>query len=178
MTQFPNVTKLTWALVLAGLIASPTAAQQAPSPPAPPLAALLECRARTEDAARLACFDAAAAAFGKAAENGDLMVVDRAQIERARQEAFGFRLPALTLLDREGEEAPQSRVAMVRSVRVANDGGLLIELDDGAVWRQTDQRTLGRRPRPGSKAEIRRGALNSYFMSLDGQPSLRARRVE
>jgi hypothetical protein len=178
MTQFQNVTKLTWTLLLTGLIAGPAVAQQAPSRPAPPLAALLECRARTDDGARLACFDAAAAAFGKAAEDGDIMVVDRDQVRRARQEAFGFRLPSLALFDRQSEDAPESRVAVVKSVGATSDGGLLIELEDGAVWRQTDQRTLGRRPRPGSKAEIRRGALNSYFMSLDGQPSLRARRVE
>ena len=177
MTQFVTSKKTACILLLANLGLSPAAAQPSGGPP-PALRSLLDCQGLREDAARLACFDKAAAAFGAASQRGDVVVVDREQVRRAREEAFGFRLPSLALFGGDAEATEQSRVSTVKTVGVSADGGLQVVLADGAVWRQIDQRTLGRRPRPGSKAELRRGALNSYFLSLDGQPSIRARRVE
>ena len=56
-------------------------------------------------------------------------------------------------------------------------GGLwAMELDSGAVWRQTDGNKLSRRPKPGSTVEIRSAALGSYFMNVDGQTAIRVKR--
>lgn len=180
MTYFPNRSKLACGASLALLIASPVAAQSPPTVQPPVLSALLACRAKTDAAERLACYDAAAANLGAAAQSGDVVVVDRDQVRQARREAFGFTLPSLELFDRGAPKEPQaeSLTAVVASARTDGAGKLIVQLEDGAVWMQTDTRRLGRSPKKGSKAEIRRGAMAGYFLSLDGQTAIRAKRVE
>jgi len=58
------------------------------------------------------------------------------------------------------------------------DGKWIFELEGGAVWAQTDNETLGRQPAKGSKVEIRKAAMGSYFLKSDGQRAVRARRVK
>ena len=54
----------------------------------------------------------------------------------------------------------------------------VVTLDDGAVWSQVDREKLSKYPRKGSKAEVRRASLGTYFLRLDGQTAIRAKRVE
>ena len=58
------------------------------------------------------------------------------------------------------------------------DGKWSLELEDGAVWVQTESATLGRRPKDGSTVEIRKAAMGSYFINIDGQRAIRAKRVK
>lgn len=180
MTYFPKRSKLARAASMALLIATPAAAQTPPAAQPAALSALLACRTKTDSAERLACYDAAASNLGAAAQSGEVVVVDREQVRKARREAFGFSLPSLDLFDRDSAKPPEaeSLQAVVASVRTDGSGKLLVELEDGAVWQQMDTRTLGRTPRKGSKADIRKGAMAGYFLSLDGQTAIRARRVE
>ena len=57
--------------------------------------ALVRCRALTDDAARLRCFDSAAATLQQQAENRDLVVVDRKQIQETKRSLFGLDIPDL-----------------------------------------------------------------------------------
>ena len=66
----------------------------------------------------------------------------------------------------------------VREVRQDPYGKLIVVLNDGQVWRQTDSRRV-RTPRntDGLTVNIERGAMGSYFMSLGDSPvSVRASR--
>ena len=56
------------------------------------------------------------------------------------------------------------------------NGRWIIRLPDGAVWVQTDETILVRDPKPGAKVSIKRGAMGGYFLSVDGQRSMRAKR--
>lgn len=181
MTHFIQRSKLAAAASAALLIAGSALAQPATTSVQPPaLASLLACRDKTVSAERLACYDEAAAKLGAAAQSGDVVVVDREQVRKARREAFGFSLPSLDLFDREAPKTPEADQleAVVASARTDGAGRLIITLEDGAVWAQTDNRVLGRQPRKGSRAEIRKGAMAGYFLSLDGQAAVRAKRVE
>jgi hypothetical protein len=65
--------------------------------------------------------------------------------------------------------------ATIATARKLN-GRWIIRLPDGAVWVQTDDTVLVRDPKPGAKVSIKRGAIGGYFLSVDGQRSMRAKR--
>lgn len=169
-------------LAAGGLAATATIAMAQGAAPARTgvLQALMDCRTITDDAARLACFDLAAGAFDQAEAKGEVVVVDREQATAVRRQAFGFTLPSLTLFDRPGNETGELDRISAKVARASQDGAgrWIIELEDGAIWQQTDNEGLARRPRAGSTAEIRTAAMGSFFMNLDGQRAVRARRVK
>lgn len=142
------------------------------------LQAVVDCRKLTDGAARLDCFDKAAAQLDAAEQAGDVVVVDRAQVQEAQRSAFGFnfRMPSfMTGGDGGGKSADletlESTIDSARQV----DGKWIFRLADGAVWNQTDNEHV-RNVRAGAKVTIRKGAIGSYFLSVDGQKSVRAKR--
>jgi hypothetical protein len=146
------------------------------------LQAIVDCRAMTDEHARLACYDAAAARLDEAEAKGQVVVVDREQAREVRKEVFGLQLPSLDIFhpagrDGAAEEDFDRIDAVVKSASQAGPGGRWVfELDNGAVWRQIDNYGLNREPRPGSKVEIRKAALGSFKMKVDGQPAIRVHR--
>jgi hypothetical protein len=138
---------------------------------------LLDCRKLTDNSERLACFDKAAAAVQSATASGDLVSIDREQRRAARRQAFGFTLPTLSFLEHGDKPGEDNQItATVATASVDANGKWVIQLDDGAVWRQTEVQGLGREPRKGSKVNISRGALGGYFLTIDGQGAGRAKR--
>jgi hypothetical protein len=178
MTQITRAKK--GALVAAVLALAAASAAQSASPDlgrAAVLKAVIDCRAVTDSAARLACYDAAAAALDAAEAKGDVVVMDREQTRQARREAFGFSLPSLDIFSR--GEAPEKIDRATFKVKRAwqfDNGKWAVELDSGAVWRQIDNDAVYRTPKNGSTVEIRSAALGSYLMNIDGQRAVRVRR--
>ncbi len=170
-------------LVLMGLMATVCAgtARAAPRPAATAAAvkAVTDCRAIADDAQRLACYDKTVAAMQAAQSAGDLMTIDRSQRKAVRRQTFGLTLPSLDIFDRgekgEGEDQITAKVARVGHDQ---DGHWLLTLDDGAVWDQTDDFELSHDPHPGSSVLIKRGTLGSFFLKVDGQEAIRARRIQ
>ncbi len=149
-------------LLPAALITAPAAAQSGDSPLDP----LFTCRDITDDSARLACLDAAVDALRSETESGDVVAVDRAQIEAAEEATYGltipqFRLPGLSLpgggedaelAELESTEASPQRVInrndagqiesieglAVAEISENRSGEKIIRLANGQVWRQTD----------------------------------------
>ena len=174
-------------LLLAGLLlglASPALAQhgdrqQQRRPEA--FEALVHCRSIAEAAARLQCFDAAAAALEQAAERRDLVVVDRAQVHESRRRLFGLALPHLPIFgggdnDRDDQEISQIESTIASAVR--NDlGQWQVRMQEGGTWIQTDFNQLALAPRPGQPVVVHRGPLGSYMMRVGHQPGVRVRRV-
>lgn len=143
------------------------------------LKALFDCRSIVADTERLACYDAAVGQVNKAEKTGEVIIVDRQQARAARRQAFGLELSALSILDRSEEKTEVDRViGEVVSARQSADGRWTIVLADGAVWKQVDDSILSKNPKKGSKAEIRKASMGSYFMNIDGQRAVRARRAD
>jgi len=171
------------AVALGGLVAAPLAA-----PPPKPAATdgralelqrLLDCRKIVDGPARLACFDAASAAFDQAEAKGDIVVVNREQARKVRRQAFGFTLPSMSLFERgEKPEEIDTVQAKVAAVRQNGAGKWVIRLEDGAVWVQVDANEINPDPSPGEVAEIRRASLGSYMMILPHHRSFRAHREQ
>ncbi len=156
------------------------AGRPAPAVRAPELQAVVACRRLTDRDARLNCFDAAAAKLDEAESTGQVVVVNREQAREVRRDVFGLQLPSLDIFGRKGVAATGEDVDQLSStVKTASqnpDGRWVIELDTGAVWRQVDDSTAPTSLRPGAKVEIRRAALGSFFIRINGQPGFRAHR--
>ena len=117
-------------------------------------------------------------------------MVDREQVKDAKRKLFGFSLPSISLFNHDGKddkdkdirkaaraEEVEEITAKISKVGHNADGGWVITLEDGARWEQTDAMIFGRNPKPGATATIKRGALGSFKMSIDGSPSCKARRI-
>lgn len=139
---------------------------------------LLDCRTTAADAARLACYDQAVGALGRLLTSGEIVVVDKERVATVKRQAFGFSLPSLSLFEHGDKPAQLDEIAAraARAYRQA-DGRWAVELEDGAVWAQTDDERIDHDPHAGSKVEIKKAAMSSFFMKIDGQRSLRARRI-
>jgi hypothetical protein len=167
-------------IAAAFIVASPALAKPAQPPAARPEAfeALVKCRAIAEDAARLRCFDQAAAALEQAAARRDVVIVDRAQVRQTRRTLFGLELPRLPFFgggDDKGEEI-SSIDGVVASAFQNGNGQWVVRLEEGGTWAQTDDTPISVWPKAGNKVVIHRAALGSYMMRVNGQPGVRVRR--
>jgi hypothetical protein len=171
-----TITCLAVILAAAGL-ASPAAAQRrGEQPVAPPevFTRLTACRDIADPGQRLACFDREVAALAQAQAAREIVVVDRAQVQETRRSLFGLEIPEVGRLFGEGRE--DAIEAAITHVAFDQLGRATFQLDSGAVWRQTESRSLRHPPRPGARVRIRRGSLGSYLANVDGQPAIRVLR--
>jgi hypothetical protein len=171
------------AVLLAGALAAPelsaAPAQVKTEGRARELQKLMDCRKLTDNAARLACYDEAAAAMDQAEAKGDIVVVDREQARKVRRQAFGFTLPSMSLFERgERPEEVDNVTGVVAIARQNGSGKWVIRLEDGAVWTQVDTNDLGIDPKAGEPVTIHKAALGSYMLSLPHHRSFRAHREE
>lgn len=183
MTKLIGAKNTVLALALTGLaLSGPALAQNRPvgaTDRAAALRSLSDCRSITEDSARLACYDAAAAGIDRAETSGELVVVDRGQVREAKRSLFGFDTSALNFFDRGSGEArvEVANVTLTIDRAYRGEGGRwVMVMTDGQVWRQLDNQGPHNPPRNGSTAEIRKASLGSYFLNVDGQTAIRARR--
>ena len=150
------------------------------APPQTPLALqrLLQCRSLAATEQRLACFDRESATLGSDIERKELVVVDRGQIARTRRTLFGLQLPRLDILGDAGDNDIKQIESTVQGFGPNSDGGLLFALADGSRWSQTDSTTLDVPPRRGDKVKVRRAALGSFLLAIDGLPPMKVKRVQ
>lgn len=159
-------------LGLAGPAAARPAVADDTAPPAV-LNALLECRKLTDAAQRLACFDQAASALGKATETKELVVLDRAAVNHTKRSLFGLNLPAIKIFGSNDEELTQIDSTIARAY--ANRTGPVYVLADGSRWQQID----GPDPLadPGDPVVIHKGAMGSFLARIGKTPGLRVVRL-
>lgn len=144
------------------------------------LQGLADCAELQDPAQKAACYDAAYAALNGAVRSGEITLIRKKEAVQARREAFGFKLPSLSILDKVAkEEGPVDVLTdTIKDARLDREGNWIVTLSDGAVWAQTDKKTLAPRPKPGQKVEIRKAALGSFFLKVADLPAVRARRAE
>jgi hypothetical protein len=163
------------------LLAAPVAVAAAKDKDAPVTPAqvqqLYACRDIADAAARLACFDRQVAALQQAEQARDVTMFDRAAAQKARRGLFGFTLRDLPFLGGDDEDEPALRLdTTIKWARRYDMDKLRFEIEDGAVWAQTDQTVLPRDPKPGDRVQIYPGAMGSYFAEIGGQKRVRVRR--
>lgn len=175
--------KILGALLAVAALVGAAAGAQDTKVAADPLDPLRSCRAIAADAARLACFDKAAASLVAAAEEGDLSVVNREEVRKTRRTLFGFSLPDFGIFGR-GDRARSKDAAdeivvlntTIASARTTADG-LEIRTAEGAVWLIDSPPRRLMTPRAGQPVEFRKGALSSYFIRIEGRAGVKGRRI-
>jgi hypothetical protein len=152
--------------------------------------AFTRCAGIEADAARLACYDSAVATLGaeqaravearrqaaaaaKAKADAEALALAQAQAkakaeaeEKAKVTAFGQdSMPAEQR--RETVQAERAEKLEGKLTEVLTDplGKLILVLDNGQMWRQTEQ-YLGPTVRSGEGYRISRGMMGGYMMSL------------
>ncbi len=163
----------------AAVITLPMAGHAQEAEPTRPalLEGLLACRAITGTEARLACFDAASAAFDTAEQQGEVTVIDRIQARETRTRLFGLDLDTANLFGRLRQDDPVDAIeTTLSSGRQDGRGQWTFVLADGSTWKQIDMERVTARVAPGAAVRIRQGAVGSYLLSVGGARSVRARR--
>jgi hypothetical protein len=164
--------------VAGGWCAAAGAAEPAPAPQL--LQALGQCRQMTDSAARLACYDQAAAALEQAVASKEVVVLDRDEVRKTRRSLFGFSLPQLPFFggdEGDKEEEASEITTSIRSARSLGYGKWQIVLEDGAVWQTTESSHNAQHPAAGLPIRIKKGPLGSYMINVAGQRGIRAKRV-
>jgi hypothetical protein len=173
-------------LMFAGFAVVASAQQQQPQGTAPANPEVLEhvyaCATITDEHQRLACYDAAVGNLHEAQNRGDVVAVDRQQVERVNREAFGFSLPSLpNIFGRHGGNAPEAATAQdmtIARVQRLSTGRAVFTMSNGQVWTQIDDEN-SRNVRPGGDVTIRTAMMGSFLMSVKaGGPSIRVHRTE
>ncbi|KAF0185989.1 MAG: hypothetical protein FD163_657 [Hyphomonadaceae bacterium] len=155
-----------------------------------PLAALYDCAQKTNDAERLACFDAQVAALKAKEASSDVVVIDAPRVAQMRREAFGFNLPSLPKLglpklsglrggDNAAQQADEERQVMAVT-RISNQGGrATLTMENGQVWQLVEAEEINVSGRPPYSANIRSASFGSFLLSFEGRnKGYRVRRVE
>lgn len=137
---------------------------------------LLGCRSLQNNSERLACFDRQSALAAAAIERRDLVFIDRARARETRRQRFGLSVPDFGGLFGDSKDQVNEITSTVAGATISGSGSLQVRLADGSVWLQTDDRTLGD-VRPGAKAIVKRGAMSSFWISIDGIASFKAKRL-
>ncbi|WP_310476379.1 hypothetical protein [Sandarakinorhabdus sp.] len=171
------------------MIAAPVLAADKPknAPPAV-VQKLLDCRALTDAAARLACLDAGVSALASAVESRDVLVADKEEVKKARRGLFGLALPTFNLFGADKDEVAEGEKkdergalteieAIITAARPSRTAGWRFVLDDGSTWLQTDSLGFRHDPKPGMKIRIRRAAMGSYLANVEGQTAVRVKRI-
>ncbi len=145
---------------------------------------LAACAKIAEPARRLACYDAVMRARAKAGELPPTPAGQKgtAAVPSVASPSAPRSLPETKVArshDDFGLPAPppseQAREYVLKAMRRSPTGAAILTMNDGAVWRQIDDKRLPRL-RPGSKVQVKRGLMGSYILVVD-RWSVRVRRI-
>jgi hypothetical protein len=157
-------------------LAAPALAQDAP------LAKVYACAGIPGAQERLACFDAAVAGLKKDEAGGEVAVLSREQIRDAEEKAFGVvggvSISGLASTGKAAPEKAPDRITLaIKSIQPGADGKLRFYMENGQLWRQTDEERLRVGDGPWT-AEIRKAALGTFLMNVNGQRAIRVKRAD
>lgn len=136
---------------------------------------VVDCKAITDSAARLACYDAKVAVMETGIQNRDLVVADREMMRDARRGLFGISIPRIRLFGDGDKDEIKEIESTISAVRSAGDGMPIFVLADNTRWKQTEGRNVF--AKPGDKIRIKRTGLGGYTANVDGQTGVRVVRV-
>jgi len=139
------------------------------------------CQPIKDSAARLACYDQAAAALVSATTRGDVAIVDRGQVRQVRRSLFGFSLPSFPFFsgpkNRQDEQEPKELNSTLASFRPIGNGFIRFGLTEPqSTWESTEAADVFE-PKIGAKVTISHGALGSYWAEIANQRAVKVRRI-
>ena len=157
-----------------------TAVAKDPPKTSPLVGALQTCRAMADPTERLACYDKQAGALLDAATKGDVAVVDKSEVRKARKSLFGFAMPKIPFFsgDDTADATSDTLESTIKSASGIGYGKYRLVIAEGdAVWETTETYGTMRDPRVGDKIVIKRGPLGSYMLRIGSNRGVKGRRV-
>jgi hypothetical protein len=136
---------------------------------------LVQCKNIGDGAARLVCYDAAAAKMQQAAEAKDIVILDRAEVRKTKRSLFGFLLPKLPFFDEQEKDEFTTIETTFASVTPIGYGKYQFAIPEGGVW-ETTETTQGNL-REGRSIKIKRGAVGGFLMQIGNGGYVRVKRV-
>ena len=161
--------------VAAGTTASARPASNTGTPQS--IQQLIACRSVTDPTQRLACYDRQSDALNRAISTKELVVIDKERATATKRSLFGFSIPNFGGLF--GGAGDDIKEIASTAARVSQDGygAYIVTLADGSTWYQQDDAPLGLGPEKGDKIVVRRGSFGAFFLSVNGQPGIRVKRI-
>lgn len=162
--------------IIALALAAPAAAA-ADEPPAA-IKALAACRAITDNAQRLACYDREAGALVQSVQSKETVVLDKQAVRNTKRSLFGFSLPRLPFFGNDKDEKQDEFTQIeepIKTIRSIGYGRFRFTLGDGATWETTEG--VNAFPKSGEKVLIKKGLMGSYFIRFEGNRSVKGMRV-
>lgn len=161
--------------VAAGTTASARPASNTGTPQS--IQQLIACRSVTDPTQRLACYDRQSDTLNRAISTKELVVIDKERATATKRSLFGFSIPNFGGLF--GGAGDDIKEIASTAARVSQDGygAYIVTLADGSTWYQQDDAPLGLGPEKGDKIVVRRGSFGAFFLSVNGQPGIRVKRV-
>jgi hypothetical protein len=140
-------------------------AAEPPAPVAKQVVALQTCRTKSDATDRLACYDKAVDELSAAAASQDVIIVERADVRKARKGLFGFSLPRIGFLaGRDGN---------------AEDEADAVRFEGKIVSVRTLETSFSfKTPAPDRVILIERGALGSYSARVGNGGWVRVKRLQ
>ena len=147
------------------------------------VAALQSCRAKSDPAERLACYDQAVDALSAATASRDLVIIDKAEVKSARKGLFGFTLPRIPFLNgKEGDPDDDADArelqTTILSARRWNRIYWRFSVEGGATWETTEDKRGFTDPKPGVAVVIERGTLGAYYAKIGRGGRAAVRRIQ
>jgi hypothetical protein len=138
---------------------------------------LIGCRSITDSAQRLTCYDRQSDALSSAIAKKEVVVIDKARATAAKKSLFGFSIPNFGGIF--GGNEDEVKEISSTATRVSQDpyGAYVVTLADGSTWYQQDDAPLGLGPEKGDKIVVRRGSFGAFYLSVNGQPGIRVKRI-
>jgi hypothetical protein len=169
--------KLTQAVLLVALCASPAFAADAQTNRPKVYTDIVACRALADAAARLTCFDATTKALEDATDNRQIVMLDQDDVRKTKMSLFGFSLPKIPFFgesDAEQEAEFKQIDGDLAGVQAIGAGKYQFIVKDAGVWQ-----TMEATPvllKDGKAFAIKRGTLGSFLLVINGR-GIRVKRV-
>jgi len=169
--------KLTQAVLLAALCASPAFAADTKTNRPKVYTDIVACRALAAATARLACFDAATKALEDATDTRQIVMLDQEDVRKTKKSLFGFSLPKIPFFgqsDAEQDAEFKQVEGDLAGVQSIGAGKYQFTVKDAGVWQTTEATPL--LLKDGKAFIIKCGALGSFMLIMNGR-GIRVKRV-
>ncbi len=146
-----------------------------------------KCHEIQEDRTRLSCYDAFATTFQSNVKGGNIIVIDKADIENKMQENFGMEnreddklREALNLQTDDAEKPSDKELSVViTEARRLNNRKYRFYLENGQVWDQTDSAYVYLPKNKENFVIIKKASLGSFQLRVnDKGRSIRVKRIK
>ncbi|WP_312136789.1 hypothetical protein [Brevundimonas sp.] len=137
---------------------------------------LVNCLEITDTAQRLACFDSQALIVKNQINAGELVAVYKNEIAETQRSLFGIdRIRMPSFFENSNESVNEINATIESAIR-SPIGKWHFVLDDRSEWVQIDTTNPYFNTRKGAPVRIRRGSLNSYFLTVGNSSAIRVSR--